>query len=103
MSSLFKKMNSAINLNINKAEERVKSEKTELNKEALKNIIDIARPSVKIENILKYLDENITYTVEGENKEVKWLEGLDNSLDISEIILPYLDNIVLVHDERIKT
>jgi len=64
---------------------------SELNDESLKQIIDIARPSYKIEHILKYLHENITYTVEGENKEVKWLEGLDNSLDICEIILPYLD------------
>jgi len=56
MKDIFKKMEEEIGIEMNVGEGAVPRNHTELNDEALKHIIDIARPTKKVENILKYLN-----------------------------------------------
>lgn len=45
----------------------------------MKYIIDIARPSLKVDEILQSLNDTITVTIKGQKQELKWHEGLDHT------------------------
>ena len=78
--------------------------KSELNEEALRYVIDIARPSSNIQDKLNYFDENITIiNSKGKKIDLKWRDGLDNSREISESFIEFSDKIITKHNKYVET
>lgn len=65
---------------------------TELNPEALRYVIDIARPSMGPEEILQQFNDNVSIMVKGgKEKKLDWTDGLKYKLELADAVLPFID------------
>lgn len=75
---------------------------TELTAHQLQYIIDIARPTLTMDEILKIVNDNVQmHQFKGAGPDFKG--GMRHEKELSEIILPHIDKVVTSHYQGINT